>query len=90
MRASAMGWLKPRSEIKQRSLSYSQTKAATCIFRFSSRFLITSSKKFGRPWAIGISSMNSRRNHSTYCASLMPSWAQRCAWCGFLPFTIRR
>ena len=40
--------------------------------------------------AIGTSSMNSRRNHSTYCTSLIPSSVHRCAWCGFLPLTMRR
>jgi hypothetical protein len=41
VRPSAMGWLKPRTESRQRSLSYSQTRAGTCIFRFFRRFLIT-------------------------------------------------
>ena len=34
-------------------------------------------KKFGWPAAIGTSSMNSKRNHSTYCASLIPSSVHR-------------
>ena len=33
---------------------------------------------------------HSRRNHSTYCTSLIPSSVHRCAWCGFLPLTMRR
>jgi hypothetical protein len=41
VRPSAMGWLKPRTESRQRSLSYSQTHAATCISRLFRRFFIT-------------------------------------------------